>query len=156
MAFRDDLLPEVDDIRAIPGEFGLRRYRVWVVTTTFTGSRPGMPGAQETRTEVELLVNGQPPKVRNVRSRDVIAGIAEASTIELEIGPVTPEFAGGGHYTSDLVLSTPQGVTSTVTYLVKGPGMPPSGLVCKRVFDNVDKPFRYMIHVAGTGRKNTP
>lgn len=156
MTERDDLLPDVDDIRAIPGEFGLRRYRVWVVTTTSTGVRPGMPGAQETRTEVELLVGGQPPKVRNVRSRDVIAGLSEASTIELEIGPVTPEFAGGGHSPADLVLSAPATATPTITYLVKGPGMPPNGLVCRRIFDNVDKPFRYMIHVVGTGRRNTP
>ncbi len=150
MALRDDLLPVVDEARAIAGELGFRRFQVWVHVTTYAGSRAGN-GAKSV-TETRLLVGGQDPKVREVRSKDVVAGTSEYQSAEYDIGPLTPEFAGGGIAESILnpeKTSTP----TTILYLIKGPGLPTEGLLCQRVSDSLDRPLRAVIRVQSVGRK---
>jgi hypothetical protein len=150
MSLKDDLLPLIDSLRAIPGELGFRPYEVYVRTTTWSGSRVG----QGTRTvsETRLLVGGQNPKVREVRSKDIVAGTSEFVNATWEIGPLTPEFAGGGVSNSTVnpeKTSTP----TTFHFILKGPGLPTDGLVCQRTEDDVDRPLRTVIRVRSAGVK---
>ena len=152
MALKDDLLPIIDDLRSIAGDLGFRPYQVWVRVTTYSGPRVGI--GSKTVTETRLLVGGQDPKVREVRGKDLVAGANELADSEYDIGPLTPEFAGGGVAHSTI---NPQrsGLPTTVEFLIKGPGMPTEGLLCKRVSDDVDRPLRLVIRVKSIGRKGT-
>lgn len=152
MSLKDDLLPLIDTLRAIPGELGFRPYQVWVRTTTYAGPRVGI--GSKNVTETRLLVGGQDPKVREVHRKDVVAGSSELVNAEYDIGPLTPEFAGGGVAASTInpdKTSTP----TTVMFLLKGVGLPADGLLCQRVGDHVDRPLRMVIRVQSVGLKRT-
>lgn len=150
MSLKNDLLPIVDDLRSIAGELGFRPYQVWVRKTEYAGSRVGL-GAR-TITETRLLVGGQDPKVKEVSRKDMVAGTQELVDAEYEIGPLTPSFAGGG--VSENTINPEKSATPTeVSFLLKGPGMPDEGLLCKRVGDHVARPLRYVIRVKSMGRK---
>lgn len=150
MALREDLLPVVDEARAIAGELGFRRYQVWVRKTTYAGPRVGIGAAAVT--ETRLLVGGQDPKVREVHRKDIVAGTSEAIDSEYEIGPLTPEFAGGG--VAESVINPEKTSTpTTIMFLLKGPGLPTDGALCKRIRDDVDRPLRTLIRVQSIGRK---
>ncbi len=150
MALRERLLRSVDRIRAIPGKFGVHRYQVWVRVSTYSGTRVGL--GTETVTETRLLVGGRDPHVKQTRNKDIVAGTSELEAAEFDIGPLTPEFFGGGVEPSTI---NPAKGTSpgTTMYLLKGPGLPSDGLLCQRVYDNTDRPFRYTIRVRSSGRK---
>jgi hypothetical protein len=152
MSLKDDLLPIVDDARGIAGELGFRPYQVWVRKAEYTGAHTSLSVGTRTVTETRLLVGGQDPKVREVTRKDLVAGTAELVDAEYEIGPLTPEFAGGGVSENTI---NPDKTSSRieVTFLLKGPGMPTEGLLCKRVGDHVARPLRYVIRVKSTGRK---
>lgn len=150
MALKDDLLPLVDTLRAIPGELGFRPYQVWVRKVVWSGARVGLGSASVT--ETRLLVGGRDPKVREIRSKDVVAGSVEYSDADYEIGPLTPEFAGGG-VAESTINPTKNGQPTEVTFLVKGPGMPTEGLICQRVESDLHRPLRAVIKVRSTGRK---
>lgn len=148
--FRDDLLPDIDDVRSIPGEMGLRRFQVWARVTTYSGSRVGE--GTKTVTDTRLLVGGQDPKVREVHSKDVVAGTGEMQATEFDIGPLTPAFAGGG--IADATINPEHTSTpTTILFVLKGPGLPASGLLCQRVTDGNDHAFRSTVRVRSSGRK---
>jgi hypothetical protein len=73
--------------RSIPGEHGLRPWRVYSVVSTWSGDHPG----EGTRSDVEeeLLENGQPPRVRQVKAEQVALGTGLESG-DWMVGPVTP------------------------------------------------------------------
>lgn len=150
MTLKDDLLPLVDELRGIAGELGFRPYQVWVRKTTYAGNRVGV-GAQSV-TETRLLVGGEDPKVREVRRKDVAAGTAEYVDAEYDIGPLTPEFSGGG-IAESVINPERDGSPTAVAFVLKGPGMPENGLLCQRVGDHLDRPLRMVIRVRSTGRK---
>lgn len=75
--------------RRIPGEHGLRPWRVYASVGSWSGA--GHPGeGKRADTEVELLERGQPPKVRQVKAEQVALGTGLQSG-DWTIGPVTPE-----------------------------------------------------------------
>lgn len=149
-SLKDDLLPLIDGLRAIPGELGFRPYQVWVRVTTYAGPRPGsgVVSVSETR----LLVGGQNPKVRSKKSKDVVAGTSEFQEAVYEIGPLTPEFPGGG-YSSDVLNPEKTSTPTTILYRLLGPGTPSTGLLCRRIDDDVDRPLRAVIRVTNAGVK---
>ena len=152
MALKDELLPLIDSLRAIPGDLGFRPYQVWVRKTTWSGERPGLGAVSVTDTR--LLVGGQNPKVRQVKSKDVVAGQLEMISGQWDIGPLTPPFPGGG--VSLAILDPESSTTPTTTlFLLKGPGMPPDGLLCQRISEDVDRPLREVVRVQSIGVKNT-
>ncbi len=153
MGLREDLLPAVQAIRNIAVDLGIRRYEVWVRLVTYSGTRVGLGTATTTDTYLGR------PKVREVSSKDIIAG-TEMGDVVYEIGPFTPESAAltlpDTKSLSPYDLSPVQTSNPTeIYYLVKGPGLPTAGLLCQRVKDDLDKPFRYMVTVKGIGRKAT-
>jgi hypothetical protein len=149
-SLRDELLPVVDEARAIAGELGFRPYQVWLRTVKYSGTRVGEGTA--TVTEKRLLVGGKDPKVQIRKSADVVAGTPEFQEITYDVGPLTPQFAGGGTDINDIGPDN-TGVPTEVFFVLKGPGLPSAGLLCRRFGDQVDRPLRYMIHLKSVGRK---
>lgn len=152
MSLRDDLLPDVDDIRAIPGEMGLHRFAVYVRRTEWSGTRVGH--GTKSVTETRLLVGGQNPHVREVGrgKEDVVAGTPELASVTYEIGPLTPEFAGGGT-DPDVINPEKSALPGTTLYRLTGPGLPTNGVLCRRTDDDTTTPFRYMVRVRTIGRR---
>jgi hypothetical protein len=152
MALKDELLPLIDGLRAIPGDLGFRPYQVWVRKSTWAGPRVGLGSVSVTDTR--LLVGGQNPKVRQVSTKEVVAGTLELLSGQWDIGPLTPPFPGGG---VPLTLLDPEATSTptTILYLLKGPGMPDEGLLCQKVSHTVDRPLRQVIRVQSIGVKNT-
>lgn len=75
--------------RRLPGEFGLRPWRVFASVGTWSaGAHPGEGTRSDS--EAELLEHGQPPKVVEV-SAEQVALDAGLQSGDLNIGPVTPE-----------------------------------------------------------------
>lgn len=150
MSLKDDLLPLIDDLRSIPGELGFRPYSVTIRITTWSGQRVGE--GTSTITETRLLVGGQNPKVREVRNKDDVVGNVDYSNTLWEIGPITPAFPGGGY---DLGVLNPKndGTSKTTQYILRGPRLPPNGLICQRTEDDVDRPLRATIRVKSSGRR---
>lgn len=148
MALRESLLPAVDAIRAIPGALGLRRFRVFTRVTVWSGDRPGL--GTPTVTTTEVLVGGYPPKVVEQRSADVVAGGADNTTFA--VGPITPEFTGGGKTPESLDPDATAFATESA-YVVMGPGLPATGVVCQKIDGGTTKPFRYTLTLKSTGRE---
>lgn len=146
MSFRDALLPAIDSIRGIPDRlFGIRLWRVWLRVVAWDGPAVGI-GAQ-TVTETEIAhSDGSRPKVREMRSRDIVAsgGVLEAATYE--VGPLTPTDAM-------LELMSPAaGAGREVMFRVTGPGLPSAGALCKRVEGDEMRPFTGLLRLQRLGR----
>jgi hypothetical protein len=92
MALADDLKPIVDSIRAIPGEMGLRPYRVYLHRRVNDGG--GLIGSR-VDTDNEITVgSGQPPKVTQLSAEEMALG--GYTKVSFRIGPFTPPYTGGG------------------------------------------------------------
>lgn len=88
--------------RSLPGEHGLRPHTVAVVTKAYAGAELGQ-GVETTTTIPIVERGGYPPKVRNLSSEQLaLAGYDRATW---EIGPITPDFSGGGTLISMLTQS---------------------------------------------------
>lgn len=121
MTFRDDLLPKISAIRAIPGDLGLRQYRVFIRVTTSPGARVGI--GTPTAVETELTIDGARPKVRLLKTQEIISGGGMYVDGDYRVGPFTPAYSGGGYTAADLdPLPTP-GVRREVTYRIVGNGL---------------------------------
>jgi hypothetical protein len=138
----DALRKLVDRGRALPGRWGLRVFRVYVVERHWTGDRPGEGGTSEDSTE--LLVGGQAPKVATLSGETIAVEQLPSDTIQ--IGPLTPEFSGGG--TDIDILKGELWPTDERWLLVTGPGMGDEGTRFRIVSVRADKALRYVIRAA--------
>lgn len=146
---RERLLPRLERIRRIPGRFGLRRFRVFVRVITYSTNRPDARFITST-TNTEILVGGFGPKVREVKSEEIVAG-TDMNVGDWVIEPVTPEFIGGG--TSPEDLDPPQTATCReLLYVIKGPGLDDAGALCDLIESTMTRPFRYRVVVRMRGR----
>ncbi len=145
---KDKLLPVGDKARRIAGKLGFRPYQVWVRISVYAGTRAAQGASSYT--ETRLLVGDQNPKVREVKRKDIVAGSLALVEAEYDIGPLTPQFPGGG-----VAFSTVDPVRGSspmvVHYVLKGPGLPTAGLLCEKVADHVDRPLRTVIRVRSIG-----
>ncbi len=130
MTFASDLLPEIDAIRGIPATLGLRSGSVTRRVRTWTGTRVGL--GTSTTTETPVLVDGQCPRITRIGVKEAVASGGAYQAGDFLIGPVTPEFAGGG-----VALATLQpavGASPTeVLWVVSDNGLPSGGIVCEKV-----------------------
>jgi hypothetical protein len=123
--------------RAIPGALGLRPTRVYILQAAWSGAHTG--DGTKTAAEVEITEHGQPPKVSLLSDERRAYGDLPAGT--LEIGPITPDHAGGG-----TALATLQPVVAAGTeVLVKLTGNI-SGLY-RITKVNQDKALHWMLQV---------
>ncbi len=105
MTIADDIKVLARSIRAIPGQFGLRPHRVYLVTAEWTGIYSG--DGQRVEDEVEITESdNQPPKVRWLTDDEIAVGNGAISNGTIEIGPITSEFSGGGITMAELRAST--------------------------------------------------
>jgi hypothetical protein len=133
MAFRDDLLPIVSAIRAIPTTYGVRQHEVVIRTTTWaTADRLGTP------TVANLTITPR-PKVREA-----------ANGRELLVGPITPNHSGGGYTVAQLNPDATNAPNVDSVYLVTGP----NGTREYECIDiTTDRGYQYMLRLVASERK---
>ena len=148
MSLASGLKPLADSIRAIPGILGVRPHTVSVVTGSWDGAQMG----EGTLTEATLPLthaDGQPPKVQwlNDEQRTVGGGLPEGT---VKIGPLTPDFPGGGVALSEFGSQLSAG--QTIHLIITGP-VHPSGARYKVTDVSGDKATQFMVQaqpVAGS------
>lgn len=116
MTLADDLKALARDIRAIPGQLGIRPYTVTVRVSSWSGGAIG-EGTETVVLDTAIVEGGgQSPKVRRPNSEEVALGALDAG--DLVVGPITPSPAGFTH-------TQLTGGTATtgqlVSYIVTGP-----------------------------------
>ena len=134
MAFISNVfLAALDRVRGITGSMGLHIFTVTERTIADTAERPGFAGGTVTRTDVVITVgNGQPPKVEQVNTQDVIRSGGKYQSGDYRIGPLTPNYGTGGLVESNAD-PVPSTASLTLMYNIAGPGMPTGGLWCTLV-----------------------
>lgn len=141
MTFRDGLLPSLDAIRSIPGNLGLRLIPVTVRVRQWTGQRVGL--GTVTVTDTRLLVDGQNPRVVQLKTEDIVRSAGKYSSGDWRIGPVTP-------LPGMLDDVEPASASSReVLYVLNVNG---AEVICKKVNDNSFSPFRIVVVVRPIGQ----
>lgn len=119
MTSRDSLRRIAYRARAIPSRYGLRPYSVSILTGAWSGTHTG--NGVETRTQIPIVeANGAPPKVRWKTNEEVVVQGIDKGTIT--VGPITPDFPGGG--TTYAMLQPALARGETIHALLSGPDMP--------------------------------
>lgn len=146
MTLAAELLPDVYEARAIAGELGFRPHTVAIVVV----STPGLHTGDGTRTEVVTPIteaNGQPPRVRWLKDEDLALGQLPLGTVE--VGPITPAFAGGGTET-DLLTGADLSVGEVRLLRITGPNHPNGADYTIRSV-TADRPLRRVITAVPVG-----
>jgi hypothetical protein len=149
MTLRDDLLPALNDARAICDEFGLRQNAVDVIVRTWASGEIGVPetqiaGVDYVDQKIRLVPN---PKVRRLTQREIASSGGRYEDADLIVGPMTPAFAGGGNSTAQLdPLELQPGVE--LIYVLSGPNAGEHAAIDVRR----DRPMRYEVVVRRTRR----
>ena len=92
-SFATSLLPALHKIRAIPGLLGVHPHTVSVIQSAWSGAHTG-EGA-ETQTDIPVVqADGQSPHVRWASNEEIAVGNLHKGTVM--VGPMTPQFTGGG------------------------------------------------------------
>lgn len=143
MTLADDLKPLVYSIRAIPGDLGLRPNTISIEIETW----PGTIGDDATTPTITVtpIVEGssQPPKIRWLTDEEIAIGNHGQAT--LEVGPVTPDFSGGG--TSwDTLTGASAPANSVIRYIITGPEFP-TGARFLRVGADSDRALHYTLRL---------
>lgn len=153
MSLRDDLLPLVDELRALPGEFGFRPMTSVVLRTrTWSGAEPG--DGTHTDANLALTTGGQPAKVAQLSSREVQASAGRYTDADFKIGPLTPSFTRedattGGYTPAELApSSSARNVERHV--ILTGPGESASEWII--VGETFTTSFRYSLVIRRTER----
>lgn len=153
MTLRDDLLPRIEALRAIPGQLGFRPYTSVVLRTrTWSGAEPG--DGTHADSNLVLATGGQPAKVRQISAREAQASGGRYTDADFMVGPLTPEHTapGGGAagYTAAQLApgSTARNVERHV--VLTGPGETASEWLI--VGDQKDRSLRFMLTIRRTER----
>ena len=159
MTFADDILPDLDDVRGIGGELGLRPFTVKVVVRTWTGARPGLPGTTYTDAPTILTVaaGSQTVKATAITNKDIVSSGGQYTDQDIKVGPITPAYAAtygldGGYQTSQIDPAT-TATAREVFWNVAGPGMPAGGGWCDKIGQEVDSALHYYAIVRRNGKQ---
>lgn len=146
MALRDDLLPMIDELRALPGELGFRPYTsVRIRARTWTGERPGDGTSSDAF--VALTTGGQPAKVERLSGRQVAASAGRYLDGDLRVGPLTPTFVAPSQ------LDPSSNAPNVERHLVlEGPGEPAGGSVWTIIERDVSRSISWYLIVRRTER----
>lgn len=128
--------------RNLPAQHGLRPYTVSVVTKSYTGDVTGEGNQVEIVTPITES-DGQPPKVRWLNDEELALGQLGKGTIE--VGPITPDFSGGGTDIATLLQTSAENA-ELVLYRVTGPEFP-NGADFKRVGSDSSAALHYKIRL---------
>jgi hypothetical protein len=128
--------------RRIPGEHGLRPWRVYIYTGTWSDQSANEFGdGSRTDTATEILENGQPPKVREIGD-EAIALSADLTKGDMAIGPITPVV--GTPWATLLATSKTAGDTVRIKLVHDETG---ATLHCSFQSSQQDRALRYMLTV---------
>lgn len=154
MTFRDDILPELDDIRGIPGELGMRLFTVTVLSRTWVGPRVGLSTSTDASTTLAVSLGSFNARVRGLTSKDVIASGGLYTSEDLRVGPFTPPFLGSEANGTEISIfdPTPDGNAREVFFKVTGPGYPDAGAWFKKVGQDTLRPFQYTLTLRKTAK----
>ncbi len=139
MTLADDLKPVVYAGRALAGEYGFRVHTVAILNEHFDALHDNSEFAGA---NLQPLVeaNGQPPKV--VWKKNDAVGFGNAMEDIVEVGPITPAFAGGGTDLTDLMGTLASGQVRHL--VITGPKVPDGARY--RIIDvRAERALRYMI-----------
>jgi hypothetical protein len=133
---RDDLLPVIDDIRKLPGEFGLRRYTVTLRRRVWSGTYAGEGSPTDTDTIVSPT-----PRVRVLTTEEVASSGGTYREGDFKVDSMTPPYTGGGYSPTTLNLHPAAGTTNqeVVIILTGDEGT----IECQPVEFHFDRPFTY-------------
>lgn len=140
MALADSLKPLAHRIRAIPGRLGIRPYRIHVVIGEWSGAVLGEGVGTSTTLEITEH-GGYPPKVRFLNDEEIAIGSLPRGSVE--VGPITPDHAGGGTSWATLAGAAAER-GETVTYVLTGPEFP-TGARFQRTAGQTDRALHYKI-----------
>lgn len=116
MTLRTDLLPIVDELRALagPSGFDVRTSGLTVRTRTWAGGKRGIGPVSDSN-----LVLAQIYKIREVSTREIASSGGLFEMGDVRVGPITPTDVSGGGYTAAQL--APEGQTGTeVVYVITG------------------------------------
>ena len=150
MSLVDSLLPVVDIGESLCGIFGLRPISVTRRIRSWSGARIGLGTATTTDTPITNK-GGQPPYVRSLSTKDVIASGGLYSLDMYEVGPVVPTYIGGGTAKQTLdppTTSNPQ----EVFYNLSGKMFAVGGEWFELVSTRTDDPFGYYMVLKKTAQ----
>ena len=155
MALRDDLLPVVDSLRGLAGEFGFRPFTaVTLRTRTWSGGRPGAGAAADAT--LALTAGGQPAKVRRLSTREVHGSAGRYTEGDLLVGPLTPAFTRPdlttGGYTAAALTPTSTSRAVERHVVLVGPGEPAGGSVWTIVDARFEGSLGYTLVITRTER----
>jgi hypothetical protein len=154
--FRGDL----DEIRGIAGELGLRPYTVTVQLLTYSGLRVG----NGTKTAGPVLTlfhtmgpSAQPVRVRQLTRKEIVASGGLYTDRYFKVGPMTPaygayvnQFAGGN---TDAQLDPEATIYPTeVIWAMTGPGLPAGGAAFSKIGEEATA-LHYFIFLRQSGRQ---
>jgi hypothetical protein len=139
--FYTDILPDLDDIRGIADEMGLRLWRVYVRKRTWSGTIPG-DGSILATTDTQLVNRGadnvlHPVRVQLLKRAEVVASGGLYADRDVKVGPITPAYAatlyqGAGGYGDSILDAVPTAAPTEIFWFVSGPGWPlPAGYADK-------------------------
>jgi hypothetical protein len=117
----DSLRGLANDIRAIPGQFGIRPYTISVTTRTRSGTY-GLQGGAANSTTAITEADGQPPKVRWLNDEEIALGSLPRGAVR--VGPITPSHTGGGGADFATITGQDNDETEILYYTLTGPDFP--------------------------------
>ena len=147
MALAQDLLPVVFGARGLVGEFGLRPYTVSVIHRTWTSGQTGDGTPSDVETPI-TEANGQPPKVRALNGEE--RALLNLGSGSWEIGPITPDFPGGGTAIATLIGPESPLPGDEFFYRLVGPEYP-TGALFRLHEVKSDKTFGYRVTIKPVG-----
>ena len=137
----DDVLPILDGVRGeiLDEVVGLYSYDILMRVVAYTGERPGM--GTKTVTDTPLTLDGvHRIDVNRISSRDILASGGKYAEGDFRVGPLTPEYQGGGRAPSYFNPPPPASGAQEVFYRLTGPGFE-SGAWFTKIDQQVDGNF---------------
>ena len=130
--FIPTILRPLDSLRGIAGVLGLRPYTVTVRVRVWSGERPGLGSRLDVDTVLYNVLGGvqYPVRVRTRSQRDVIASGGQFSDHQFLVGPMTPQYVGGGYLVGQLD-PAPTNSATEVVWFMSGPDLPPNSAFTK-------------------------
>lgn len=151
MSLRDDILPSIDDIRAIPGQLGLHRFRVYRVTETWSsvnGREPRVGHGPKTTTEVLLSVGGENVHARQATEADAKHVLGNGELFypgDWIVGPLTPAHVAGGYEPAGF--DGTAGSATQIWYRIEGDVFPGGSAYFQAIKKSADAPFRITLYL---------
>lgn len=156
-----DFLADLDEIRGIAGELGLRVYSVTLQVVTWSGSRAG----QGTKTTAPISLTNTAPlsgdpappvRVRQLSRKEVIASGGLYTDRDFKVGPITPAFAAtiaqyGGGYGDQQIDPAATSTPTELVWSVTGPSLPIGGASFSKVGEDATA-MHYFVILRQSGR----